>query len=225
MPARKKPSPPAPVKSAGTQGPAVDAFSETLLVLKRKMEENLDQLSLVQGVLEELCERQEALAAWQMEFAKRTVTLGEAQWRALEGLAGQSAFAGFRSKADLMLAHKNAAAESASRASAGAFKGTGPEASASEASFVDSLDEATDYLGGLSSDLARRREVRRRVHSERVSRRQMEGTAQGSAKAPAKNKASNARSTRESSQAEKGEKPTVDAPESILVLPEKTDFH
>ena len=56
--------------------------------LKRLMLETQDQLSLIHGVLEELCERQEALSAWQMEFSKRLVTLQEAQWRSLEDLAG-----------------------------------------------------------------------------------------------------------------------------------------
>jgi len=56
--------------------------------LKRLLVETQDQLSLIHGVLEELCERQEALSAWQMEFSKRLVTLQEAQWRSLEDLAG-----------------------------------------------------------------------------------------------------------------------------------------
>lgn len=56
--------------------------------IKRLLAETQDQLSLIHGVLEELCERQEALAAWQMEFSKRLVTLQEAQWRSLEDLAG-----------------------------------------------------------------------------------------------------------------------------------------
>lgn len=56
--------------------------------LKRLMLETQDQLALIHGVLEELCERQEALSAWQMEFSKRLVTLQEAQWRSLEDLAG-----------------------------------------------------------------------------------------------------------------------------------------
>lgn len=56
--------------------------------LKRLLAETQDQLSLIHGVLEELCERQEALAAWQMEFSKRLVSLQEAQWRSLEDLAG-----------------------------------------------------------------------------------------------------------------------------------------
>lgn len=56
--------------------------------VKRLLVETQDQLSLIHGVLEELCERQEALAAWQMEFSKRLVTLQEAQWRSLEDLAG-----------------------------------------------------------------------------------------------------------------------------------------
>lgn len=56
--------------------------------LKRLLCETQDQLSLIHGVLEELCERQEALAAWQLEFSKRLVTLQEAQWRSLEDLAG-----------------------------------------------------------------------------------------------------------------------------------------
>jgi len=56
--------------------------------LKRLLLETQDQLCLIHGVLEELCERQEALAAWQMEFSKRLVSLQEAQWRSLEDLAG-----------------------------------------------------------------------------------------------------------------------------------------
>lgn len=56
--------------------------------LKRLMLETQDQMALIHGVLEELCERQEALSAWQMEFSKRLVTLQEAQWRSLEDLAG-----------------------------------------------------------------------------------------------------------------------------------------
>jgi len=60
----------------------------TTVELKRLMLETQDQLALIHGVLEELCERQEALSAWQMEFSKRLVTLQEAQWRSLEDLAG-----------------------------------------------------------------------------------------------------------------------------------------
>jgi hypothetical protein len=56
--------------------------------IRRMLAETQDQLSLIHGVLEELCERQEALAAWQMEFSKRLVSLQEAQWRSLEDLAG-----------------------------------------------------------------------------------------------------------------------------------------
>ncbi|MEY2988832.1 MAG: hypothetical protein RJB13_2353 [Pseudomonadota bacterium] len=56
--------------------------------LKRLMLETQDQLALIHGVLEELCERQEAMSAWQMEFSKRLVNLQEAQWRSLEDLAG-----------------------------------------------------------------------------------------------------------------------------------------
>jgi hypothetical protein len=56
--------------------------------LRRLLLETQDQLSLIHGVLEELCERQEALSAWQMEFSKRLVTLQQAQWRSLEDLAG-----------------------------------------------------------------------------------------------------------------------------------------
>ncbi|MEY4066291.1 MAG: hypothetical protein RIR26_2499 [Pseudomonadota bacterium] len=56
--------------------------------LRRLLLETQDQLSLIHGVLEELCERQEALSAWQMEFSKRLVNLQQAQWRSLEDLAG-----------------------------------------------------------------------------------------------------------------------------------------
>jgi hypothetical protein len=234
MPARKKPSskvsvisagaeakPAArkqvkPVKRAGVlktsqgaEGTSVEAFSETLRALKRKIEENLDQLALVQGVLEELCERQEALSAWQMEFAKRTVSLGEAQWRALEGLAGQSAFAGFRSKAELLSAHKNAAAE----------------ASSTDAPFNDSLDEATEFLGGLSADLAQRREVRSRVHSERATTRRRAGESGNGSPQGTKGAKGGPRNGDAQEAPPLDPSGSVEAPESILVLPEKTDFH
>lgn len=62
--------------------------ASSVVELKRLLLETQDQLSLIHGVLEELCERQEALSAWQMEFSKRLVTLQEAQWRSLEDLAG-----------------------------------------------------------------------------------------------------------------------------------------
>jgi hypothetical protein len=71
-------------RRASTRAGAAPAPAE----LKRLLLETQDQLSLIHGVLEELCERQEALSAWQMEFSKRLVTLQEAQWRSLEDLAG-----------------------------------------------------------------------------------------------------------------------------------------
>lgn len=58
------------------------------LEIRRLLAETQDQLSLIHGVLEELCERQEAMAAWQMEFSKKLVSLQEAQWRSLEDIAG-----------------------------------------------------------------------------------------------------------------------------------------
>lgn len=67
---------------------AVSKPASSMAELKRLLLETQDQLSLVHGVLEELCERQEAMSAWQMEFSKRLVTLQEAQWRSLEDLAG-----------------------------------------------------------------------------------------------------------------------------------------
>lgn len=67
---------------------AVPQPKSSMAELKRILLETQDQLSLVHGVLEELCERQEAMSAWQMEFSKRLVTLQEAQWRSLEDLAG-----------------------------------------------------------------------------------------------------------------------------------------
>jgi hypothetical protein len=82
------------VKSDSAQKPrsraraAVPKPASSMAELKRLLLETQDQLSLVHGVLEELCERQEAMSAWQMEFSKRLVTLQEAQWRSLEDLAG-----------------------------------------------------------------------------------------------------------------------------------------
>ncbi|NBO38636.1 hypothetical protein EBU99_08645 [bacterium] len=73
--------------STKTAAPSSRLKSSNLEV-KRLLRETQDQLSLIHGVLEELCERQEALAAWQVEFSKRLVTLQEAQWRSLEDLAG-----------------------------------------------------------------------------------------------------------------------------------------
>lgn len=81
-------------KSEGLQKPrgrsvaAVARPKASMAELKRILLETQDQLSLIHGVLEELCERQEAMSAWQMEFSKRLVTLQEAQWRSLEDLAG-----------------------------------------------------------------------------------------------------------------------------------------
>ncbi|NBX17380.1 MAG: hypothetical protein EBR09_08450 [Proteobacteria bacterium] len=74
-----------PRTRAGTARPKVTGPDPDI---RRMLAETQDQLSLIHGVLEELCERQEALAAWQMEFSKRLVSLQEAQWRSLEDLAG-----------------------------------------------------------------------------------------------------------------------------------------
>jgi hypothetical protein len=75
-------------KSRARVAAAVAKPTSSTSELKRLLLETQDQLSLIHGVLEELCERQEALSAWQMEFSKRLVTLQEAQWRSLEDLAG-----------------------------------------------------------------------------------------------------------------------------------------
>lgn len=75
-------------KSRARVAAAVAKPVSSIAELKRLLLETQDQLSLIHGVLEELCERQEALSAWQMEFSKRLVTLQEAQWRSLEDLAG-----------------------------------------------------------------------------------------------------------------------------------------
>lgn len=78
-----------PVKPrARTRRSGPNAATASNAELKRLMLETQDQMALIHGVLEELCERQEALSAWQMEFSKRLVTLQEAQWRSLEDLAG-----------------------------------------------------------------------------------------------------------------------------------------
>jgi hypothetical protein len=75
-------------RAAATLAKSKPLVSKNEAEIKRMLGETQDQLSLIHGVLEELCERQEALAAWQMEFSKRLVTLQEAQWRSLEDLAG-----------------------------------------------------------------------------------------------------------------------------------------
>jgi hypothetical protein len=41
----------------------------------RALEEAQDQLALIHGVLEELCERQEAMVAWQLDFAKHIMAM------------------------------------------------------------------------------------------------------------------------------------------------------
>lgn len=76
------------LSGASTQTSRIPLVSKGEAEIKRLLVETQDQLSLIHGVLEELCERQEAMAAWQMEFSKRLVTLQEAQWRSLEDLAG-----------------------------------------------------------------------------------------------------------------------------------------
>jgi len=196
----------AKVKPAGT---SAQDLVLVVRALRRKVEESLDQMSLVQGVLEELCERQEALAAWQMEFAKRTISLGEAQWRALEGLSGQAAFAGLQAKSQVQSIRR--AAEAA-------------ETSVPRESTDDSLNEASAFLVGLSDDLAKRREVRTRVHEERAGQRH--AATAGEAESTGMTRRKGARSRKAGALEIAVEKPsTVEAPESILVLPEKTDFH
>ncbi|MBX9703237.1 MAG: hypothetical protein K2X39_03700, partial [Silvanigrellaceae bacterium] len=48
-----------------------------------------EQIGLIHGVLEEICERQELLSLWQIQHAKRMATLDEAQWRVLEDMIGK----------------------------------------------------------------------------------------------------------------------------------------
>lgn len=134
----KRPSParrtPASGPSRKTATPAVD--------LKRSIDEMYDQIALVHGVLEEICERQEALAAWQMEFSKRVIMLDEAQWRALEDLAGTH----FGHPMQRMRGEKHT-----------------PDYSAN-----DSLKDASEYMDSMNEDLARRR----RERSQKTTKRQ-----------------------------------------------------
>jgi hypothetical protein len=224
---RKKP------KSNVNSAPQGDDLVGAVRSLRRKVEEGLDQLSLIQGVLEELCERQEALSAWQMEFAKRTVTLGEAQWRALEGLAGQAVFAGFSSKAGAIAALV-AEAPSAAGLDAGQAAAQAGRAkivtSDAEDTFSDSLDEATEFLGDLTEDLSRRRSVRKRVLDERGAARIEDDGSSAAGKSARQAEASDAangegKSKGKSKGAAGVANASTEAPESILVVPEKTEFH
>lgn len=193
--------------------------------LKRKVEENLDQLALVHGVLEELCERQEALASWQMEYAKRTLSLGEAQWHALNAFSRRP---GARAKTAVPPRPK------------------GNGVHEPDEGFDDLLDDATAFLTELSGDLLRRKDVRRRVMEERAADRAEDaeanenddpptaafGEAEGSPRSKAGKSASGGRKgkakekgTPKRASAVSKRSEDVEPLESILVLPEKTEFH
>lgn len=118
--------------------------------IRRLLAETQDQLSLIHGVLEELCERQEALAAWQMEFSKRLVTLQEAQWRSLEDLAGVDMGRPVEKAFGLQLEH------------------TDPEA------LDDQLDEASRLLDELNSQSQPKRADRLRRRRSPLFRRSQE---------------------------------------------------
>lgn len=111
-------------------------LTKTLGILKKTLEHTQEQIALVHGVLEELCERQEALAAWQMEFSKRVMLLDEAQWRALEDLAG----ARFDHPMQRVSGRADALPD---------YNG------------ADSLDEASEYFDAMSKDLDKKRKKRR----------------------------------------------------------------
>ena len=133
------------VRSAAQRAPR-ESTASALRSLKRLLDESQDQLSLVHGVLEELCERQEALAAWQMEFSKRLMMLDEAQWRALEDLAGTH----FGHPVERMF---------------------GPQ-HPKDFSANDNLNDASEYFEAMSKDLTRKRRERQQ-QGERTGRRNL----------------------------------------------------
>ena len=133
------------VRAAARRAPRENTAS-ALRSLKRLLDESQDQLSLVHGVLEELCERQEALAAWQMEFSKRLMMLDEAQWRALEDLAGTH----FGHPVERMF---------------------GPQ-HPKDFSANDNLNDASEYFDAMSKDLTRKRHERQQ-QGERTVRRSL----------------------------------------------------
>lgn len=229
------------------RGPRAEPASDLVAAvrsLKRKVEENLDQLALVHGVLEELCERQEALASWQMEYAKRTLSLGEAQWHALNAFSRRP---GSRAKAALPPLPVVGEGE---RGKVGSGKGRAKVSSESKRSrrvesakpvfppeddgFDDSLDDATAFLMELSGDLSRRKDIRRRVMEERAMSRgeaddsdsePTSGDAHGGTpKGVDATAARTARARKGKARASEREE-EAEPLESILVLPEKTEFH
>lgn len=64
-----------------------DEEEATLGSVHKLLQQTQEQISLLYGVLEELCERQEMLAQWQSEFGKRMLDLQESQSWTLQDVA------------------------------------------------------------------------------------------------------------------------------------------
>ena len=64
-------SPNAKTPKLAAKKKTVRAPVDPALLSLRKIDHIQEQMSLLHGVMEELCERQEAMAMWHMEFAKK----------------------------------------------------------------------------------------------------------------------------------------------------------
>ena len=123
-------------------------LAQVQLQMQQQMESTQEQLGLIHAVLEELCERQEAVAAWQMEFSKRIVMLSESHWRALEELTGSD----FGNPVER------------------AFSDIGPV----DPENLDKFDEMGDNLDALNNEYAMMREDRRKSEIRRSKKRDKE---------------------------------------------------
>ena len=165
---------------ASTRLPKVNSGQAVL----RKFDYLQDQLSLIHGVMEELCERQEAMAAWHMECAKQTISRIEELHNKVSRLKSTDLF-------DVQSAALEEVVETEVRKKK--FASGGNKALAqrtsdlerfveSEGTFFDetesfedkmsALNEATEFLLELSEDLSERRELREKFMEKRQHSRE-----------------------------------------------------
>lgn len=142
--------------SATPATPAAARSTAGLKAIQKTLEQTQEQISLLHGVLEELCERQEALASWQMEVSKRLVALSEAQWRVLEDIAGTD----LGHPVERIFGNH--------------------EYPLKDYNEVDALDDADNFFDSVSKDLTEKRSFRRKKASQVTSHGKGGKTREGS---------------------------------------------